>query len=262
MLKLNNITYGYTEDSTIFKDFSLEVKDGEFIAILGANGSGKSTMAKIMAGIIPPDSGTVETESKNEFPVGIVFQNPSNQIVRSIVEDDTAFGLENLGIKKSKIDIKIDEVLKKTGTHCLKGCEVRNLSGGQKQKVAIAGVIAMDPDIIIFDEATSMLDPVGRKEIVSIMKSLNKAGTTVINITHHLEEVKDVDRVIFLKDGNKVGEEIPKNLHRKKKLMEECRLILPLELNIASILEKKGYSIEDPWEIGEVLKSHDKNIRS
>lgn len=257
MLSLKNISYSYTGDNNILDDFSLDISSGEYIAVVGANGSGKSTLAKIMSGIITPDKGSVEINSKKDFPIGIVFQNPSNQLIRGIVEEDISFGLENMGIDTSKREIIIDEVLQALDIEDLKKEDIRFLSGGQKQKVAIAGVIAMSPDFVIFDESTSMLDPVGRDEIIDTMKILNDGGITVINITHHMEELKDVNRVIFMKDGSIAGEEKPSILHHKEELMNSCNLLQPLNLKLARLLEKKGYKVTCPWNIEEVLSLYE-----
>ncbi len=262
MIEIDKVTFNYVDEKkTVIDNFSLKIERGEYIAILGANGSGKSTLAKLISGIIKPVSGSITIDSRNDFPVGIVFQNPSNQIIRSLVHEDISFGLENLGVDEEKKSSNIEEALKSLDIIHLRNLDVKHLSGGEKQRVAIAGVLAMEPDILIFDEATSMLDPLGREALVILMKYLNDKGITVINITHHLDEVEEADRVILLKRGVKVLVEEPNNLYKRESLLKECRLGFPLSLKIANILEKKGYVIKNPWKVEEVLKRYDKDIR-
>ena len=212
ILKAENVSFSYDKKTEVLKDVSLEVKRGEYIAIIGHNGSGKSTLARLFNALIVPDFGKVyidglDTSIKdNQFKirenVGVVFQNPDNQLVASIVVDDVAFGPENLGLSREEIGNRIDFALKAVGMESFRKASPERLSGGQKQRIAIAGVLALKPQILVLDESTSMLDPEGRREVLNVVKKLNKEnGVTVIAITHYMEEVVDADRVIVVNDG-------------------------------------------------------------
>lgn len=217
-IQCNKLSYSYTsfENNKIveikaLEDVSITINKGEFVAILGHNGSGKSTFGKILNGLLVPEKGRVFvngfdcSDDKNILSVrkslAMIFQNPDNQLVSSIVEDEVAFGCENLGIPSSEIRKRVDFALKKVGMYEYKDAVVSNLSGGQKQRIAIAGIIAMKPEGIIFDEATAMLDPKGRKDILEIAKELNSEGMTVIFITHYMEEAVDADTIYVFNRG-------------------------------------------------------------
>ncbi len=233
------------------KDVDMDVEEGQFIAVLGHNGSGKSTLAKHMNALLVPTGGTMwidEMDSKEEantFPIrkraGMVFQNPDNQIIASVVEEDVGFGPENLGVPTEQIWERVDQALKATGMAAYREHSPNKLSGGQKQRVAIAGVMAMHPKCIILDEPTAMLDPNGRKEVLEAVKELNKKeGITVILITHYMEEVVDADRIFVMDDGNLVMQGTPKEIFSQVETLKELRLDVPQVTLLAHELGKNG----------------------
>ena len=209
-IEFQNVTFGYTDDSesqvveeNVIENMNLKIEKGDFVAVLGHNGCGKSTLAKLCNAIVVPQSGRVlidDIDTADEAKlydirrkVGMVFQNPDNQIVATIVEDDVAFGPENLGVDPEEIRVRVDEALKSVGMYEFRHSEPHKLSGGQKQRVAIAGIIAMKPQCIVFDEPTAMLDPRGRKDVMNIIKKLNKEmNKTVVLITHYMDEVENL----------------------------------------------------------------------
>ncbi|MEG1323178.1 MAG: energy-coupling factor transporter ATPase, partial [Ruthenibacterium sp.] len=213
MLQTEHISFSYTEDKhKAIDDLSMTVQKGEFVAVLGANGCGKSTLAKHFNAIILPQSGTVTVEGIDTAEedkllelrqkVGMVFQNPDNQIVATVVEEDVAFALENLGVPPAEMRVRIDDAMQMTGIYKYRDKAPHKLSGGQKQRVAIAGVIAMRPDCLILDEATAMLDPIGREKVMRTVRKLNhEYGITVVQITHYMEEAAAADRVIVMSGG-------------------------------------------------------------
>lgn len=225
MILCKNVKYKYENDDEksskfAIDDVSLRVRKGEFLAILGRNGSGKSTMAKHMNALLSPTDGKVYVEGldtsddRNTWNIrnkaGMVFQNPDNQIVATVVEEDVAFGPENLGVPPKEIRLRVNECLKRVHMYEYRKDAPHLLSGGQKQRVAIAGVLAMMPDCIIFDESTAMLDPSGRKEVLNTIKEINtKYGITVILITHYMEEAVDADRIIVMDKGRIIMEGPP-----------------------------------------------------
>lgn len=241
LIDANSLCFSYSKEGAnvdILHNLKFSIKQGDFISIVGHNGSGKSTLAKLINAIFIPTSGTLIVDGvfvKDGQPVfevrknvGMVFQNPDNQIVATLVDEDVAFALENLCIPSDKIGLIIDETLKMVGMHEFKKSSVAKLSGGQKQRVAIAGILAMKPKCIIFDESTAMLDPVGRKEVLNIMKKLNcKHKTTIINITHYMEEVVFSDRVIVMKDGNILKEDTPRNIFADVEVLAKANLSVP-----------------------------------
>lgn len=216
---------------------SLDVERGSFVSVIGMNGSGKSTMAKCLNGLIIPTSGTVTVDGMDTRDdsriwdirrrVGMVFQNPDNQIVSSIVEDDVAFGPENLGIPPAEIRERVDRALKQVNMyeHRLKGAHM--LSGGQKQRIAIAGAVAMRPDCIVFDEPTAMLDPKGRESVMSIIRQLNSEGITAILITHFMSEAAQADRIVVLKNGKVLADRTPQEIFSDRELIRDAGLELP-----------------------------------
>lgn len=267
-IKIENLNFCYGNSQTpVLNNFSLEVKQGEFVAIVGRNGSGKSTLARIIDGLLVPSLGTVEvlgmatSDPKNLFAIrsscGIVFQNPDNQMVASIVEDDVAFGPENVGLSREIIGERIEFALKSTGTENFRRAVSSKLSGGQKQRVAIAGVIALKPKILILDESTSMLDPVSRDEIMNVVKRLiAEENMTVIVITHYMDEVTDCDRVIVIDKGEKVAEGTPLDIFANAEVLYGAGLDLPIPLKIASLLASRGINVGQPLtkrELGEKL---------
>ena len=226
IIEVKNITFEYEDDErkkAVLNNFSLNIERGSFTVILGHNGSGKSTLAKLLNGLYKPTDGEIlvdgistkdeEHEIEIKRRVGLVFQNPDNQLVASVVEEDVAFGPENLGHEPSVIRQEVDEALKAVDMYEFRKSTPHRLSGGQKQRIAIAGIIAMKPDCIVLDEPTAMLDPKGRAEIISTIKKLNREnGITVVLITHFMEEAEDADRVIVMDSGKIVADSTPKNI--------------------------------------------------
>ena len=221
---------------------SLDIDKGSFVAVVGMNGSGKSTLAKCLNGLLAPSAGRVivdgfDTAEEEHIwdvrrRVGMVFQNPDNQIVSSIVEDDVAFGPENLGVEPKEIRRRVDEALKRVGMYELKDKGAHMLSGGQKQRIAIAGAIAMRPECIVFDEPTAMLDPKGRASVMGIIRDLNAEGITCVLITHFMSEAEQADRVIVLKKGRVICDRTPEALFSDKEMIEKAGLEMPPAIEI------------------------------
>ncbi|HBE9110388.1 TPA: energy-coupling factor transporter ATPase [Clostridioides difficile] len=257
IVKVNNISFEYITDEAKLKaidDLSLDVKKGEFVAIIGHNGSGKSTLSKNLNAILMPTEGNIlidgmDTKEEERLwdirqTAGMVFQNPDNQIVATIVEEDVAFGPENLGIEPKEIRRIVEESLKSVGMYDLRDRQPHLLSGGQKQRVAIAGIIAMRPKCIIFDETTAMLDPSGRKEVMKTIKRLNKEeNITVIHITHFMEEAVEADRVVVMEKGKKILEGTPREVFSKIKMLKEIGLDVPCMTELSSLLIEEGINI-------------------
>ena len=234
---------------------NFSVQKGEFVAILGHNGSGKSTLAKLANSVFIPESGKVYVKGMDTADetlsydirktVGVVFQNPDNQIVASIVEEDVAFGPENLGVPPKEIRERVDYALKACGMYDYRKHEPHKLSGGQKQRVAIAGIIAMLPECIVLDEPTAMLDPQGRKEVFETVQRLNKElGMTVLFITHFMEEAAKADRCIVMDGGKLLLDDTPKKVFRKDKLLKSVGLDVPRVAELARRVAKKGVKID------------------
>jgi energy-coupling factor transporter ATPase len=244
---------------------SLDIEKGSFVAIVGMNGSGKSTLAKCFNGLLIPTSGDVIVDGFNTKDedhlwdvrrrVGMVFQNPDNQIVSSVVEDDVAFGPENLGVEPAEIRRRVDEALKKVGMYDLKDKGAHMLSGGQKQRVAIAGAVAMRPECIVFDEPTAMLDPRGRESVMEIVKELNSEGITCIMITHFMSEVEQADRVIVLKDGRLLCDRKPSELFTDRAMIDEAGLEMPA---LIELRDRAGLpeSLTTTADIADHIKAH------
>lgn len=235
---------------------NLEVEEGQFIAVLGHNGSGKSTLAKHLNAILVPTEGTVwvdgtNTSDPNELwnvrqSAGMVFQNPDNQIIGTVVEEDVGFGPENLGVPTDEIWTRVEESLDAVGMLKYRHHSPNKLSGGQKQRVAIAGVMAMHPKCIVMDEPTAMLDPHGRKSVIETAKKLNKEeGITVILITHYMEEVIEADRIFVMDDGKLVMEGTPKEVFSKVDKLKELRLDVPQATLVAHELQQRGIPLPD-----------------
>ena len=216
---------------------SLDIEKGSFVAVVGMNGSGKSTLAKSLNGLLLPTAGSVtvdgfDTRDEEHIwdvrsRVGMVFQNPDNQIVSSIVEDDVAFGPENLGVAPDEIRRRVDDALKRVGMYDLKDKGAHMLSGGQKQRIAIAGAVAMRPACIVFDEPTAMLDPKGRSSVMSIIRDLNAEGITCVLITHFMSEAEQADRILVMKGGKLIADRTPKELFSDVAFVESAGLELP-----------------------------------
>ncbi len=262
-------TYPSNEDQVVtpaLKDINIKIKKGEFVSIVGENGSGKSTLAKHFNTLNIPTEGICYVLSYNTADeskkwdirkeVGMVFQNPDNQIVATIVEEDVAFGPENLGMPQENIRLEVDKALRVVGMEDFAKKEPHMLSGGQKQRVAIAGILAMNPAVIVFDEATAMLDPKGKREVMETAHMLNKEqGITIINITHFMEEVVYSDRVIVLNNGELYMEGTPQEVFAKEKEIVSVGLELPLAAKLASLLRSKGVNIsENVLTLEEMVK--------
>lgn len=258
IIEIKNATYQYTEDEGVYtavRDVSLNIKKGEFTVILGHNGSGKSTLAKMFNGILKPTFGDVlvngintkeeDREIEIKRLVGMVFQNPDNQLVASVVEEDVAFGPENLGIKPQEIRTRVDEALKAVDMYDYRKSTPHRLSGGQKQRVAIAGIIAMEPECLVLDEPTAMLDPKGRKEIVDTLLKLNREkNITVILITHYMEEAEKADRVILMNDGVLLDDGTPKEIFKNVENMKSIGLDVPQTTELLYELQKSGFKVD------------------
>ena len=263
-IKFDNVSFSYNDGAKVVDGLSLEVEKGEFVAVVGRNGSGKSTAAKLINGLLTPDEGKVyvngiDTSATDDIfavrsTVGMVFQNPDNQMVATIVEDDVAFGPENLGVEREEIGRRIDFALGVTGIEKFRDKPSAELSGGQKQRVAIAGVLAVKPQILILDEATSMLDPLGRKEVNEVIRKLNKDGMTVVTVTHYMEEAVDADRVIVFDGGKVAFSGTPKEVFSREKDLEACGLCLPRATYIFNRLKERGVLGGDVVLTGEELE--------
>ncbi|WP_026561246.1 energy-coupling factor ABC transporter ATP-binding protein [Bacillus sp. J37] len=256
IISVENITFHYDQTAPpALDDVSIQVKKGEWLAIVGHNGSGKSTLARILNGLYLPDTGkinvcgielTQDTVWDVRKHVGMVFQNPDNQFVGTTVKDDVAFGLENNGVKREEMVKKIDWATKKVRMDQFLEHEPHHLSGGQKQRVAIASVIAVQPDIIILDEATSMLDPIGREEVIQTVRELKEqSDLTVISITHDLEEASKADRIIVMNGGKKFTEGNPDEIFHLDDQLVKIGLDLPFPLQLSKRLREAGIPIKD-----------------
>ena len=255
MLKTQNIKFRYDPEQPQYAvdGVSLCVQKGEFVAVLGANGCGKSTLAKHFNAILLPESGTVlvegiDTRTEEHLydirqKVGMVFQNPDNQIVATIVEEDVAFALENLGVPTAEIRTRIDEAMKLTGIYDKRESAPHKLSGGQKQRVAIAGVVAMRPDCLVLDEATAMLDPSGRAAVMQTIRTLRDAGITIIAITHYMEEAAQADRVLVMSDGRIVMEGTPREVFSQTERLHRYHLDVPQAAELRDELAKAGIAL-------------------
>lgn len=262
-IRIEDLCASYEEDdgtrSPVLKNIDLEIARGEYLAVLGHNGSGKSTLAKLLNMILEPDSGKIYVDGKEitdpdmseddvfdlRKKVGMVFQNPDNQLVATIVEDDVAFGPENLGIESSEIRKRVDEALEIVGMSDYSRDEPARLSGGQKQRIAIAGILAMKPDCIIFDESTAMLDPIGRRDIMNTVERLNReCGITVIMITHYMDEAARANRIIVLNDGEILMDGTPAQIFSKPERLTECGLDVPQCVRLVNMLKSEGIKID------------------
>ena len=258
IIEVKNVTYEYSDEDNTFaavKNLSLNIERGSFTVILGHNGSGKSTLAKMLNGLNKPTSGDVfvdglntkyeKTEIEVKRKVGMVFQNPDNQIIASIVEEDVAFGPENLGIEPKEIEKRVDEALKATDMLQFKKSTPHRLSGGQKQRIAIAGIIAMEPECLVLDEPTAMLDPKGRAEIISTLHRLNREkGITVVLITHYMEEAQNADRVIVMNDGKIIADDKPKVIFSDVESLKRVGLDVPQTAELLYNLKKNGFNVD------------------
>ena len=263
IIRIENLTFEYPPEEEgagavkALNGIGFEIEKGSFTAVLGRNGSGKSTLSKQLNALLIPKEGDVivcgintrqeERVWEIRSSAGMVFQNPDNQLISAVVEDDVAFGPENLGIPAEEIRRRIDDAMKRVGIYELRKKSPHMLSGGQKQRVAIAGVVAMRPQCIIFDEPTAMLDPKGRREVMEIVRSLRQDGITVILITHFMEEAVEADRIIVMDGGKVVMDGSPPQIFENEQRLRELGLELPAAVDIRQHLRRKGFSI--PQEV-------------
>lgn len=256
VISVKDVTFKYEgAELPVINNLSLSVSRGEYLCVLGENGSGKSTLARLINGLLTPNSGRVavygfDTKDKDkQFEVrkrvGMVFQNPDNQMVATMVEDDIAFGPENLGVPSKEIAKRIDFALKSTNMENFRFSQGQKLSGGQKQRVAIAGVLAIMPEVLILDESTSMLDAKGRKEVLDVVKELNDKGMTVITITHYMDEAVNASRVVVLSKGEIVKDGKPSEIFKDSNELVSYGLELPRSTYIANELIKKGLPLKE-----------------
>lgn len=261
MITTENLAYSYFYDENsedvekkVLKNLNIQIKKGSFVAILGHNGCGKSTLAKHFNAILLPVSGTVYIDKmdtkKEEFlfeirkKAGMVFQNPDNQIVTAIVEDEVAFAPENLGIEPLMIRKRVDEAISAVGMDEFKLAQTAGLSGGQKQRIAIASILAMEPECIILDEPTAMLDPKGRKEVLKTIKKLNKEkNITVILITHYMDEAIEADKILVMEDGMVIMEDTPKKVFKRAEELKALGLDVPQVTELTHMLIDEGYDL-------------------
>lgn len=283
IVKAKNLTFEYIrrdEDGNVegitkaVDNVSIDIKQGDFVAVLGHNGSGKSTFAKHLNALVMPTEGTVwvdgmdTREEKNTLKVrqtaGMVFQNPDNQIVGTLVDEEVGFGPENIGVPTEEIWERVEKSLKAVGMYKFRNASPNKLSGGQKQRVAIAGIVAMKPKCIVLDEPTAMLDPLGRKEVINVLHELNqKEGVTIILITHYMEEVIDADHVFVMDGGKLVMEGTPRQVFSQVDKLKSLRLDVPQVTELAYELKKAGLPVKDGIirneELVEELKRLDNN---
>lgn len=258
MIRMEHLVFEYIREMDqeriqAIKDISLEIEKGKFTAIIGRNGSGKSTLAKNINALLLPSSGAVyvngyDTRMMEHLwdvrqSTAMVFQNPDNQIVSSVVEDDVAFGPENLGVEPTEIRKRVDHALEAVNMEAFRKKAPHMLSGGQKQRVAIAGAIAMKPECIVFDEPTAMLDPKGRQEVMKILKELNAEGITIVLITHFMEEAAEADRIIIMDQGRIALDGTPHQVFSQGDTLKSLNLDVPLVVELAQRLRKKGIQI-------------------
>ncbi|WP_459838193.1 energy-coupling factor transporter ATPase [Halanaerobaculum tunisiense] len=255
LIKISDVSYRYNQaDDWVLQEIDLEIEAGEFVAIVGHNGSGKSTLAKMLNGLLVPKQGRVqvadlETSNQDQLweirqQVGMVFQNPDNQLVANIVEEDVAFGPENLGLESAVIQQRVTAALQRVGMEELRREAPHDLSGGQKQRVAIAGILAMHPECLVLDEPTAMLDPVGREQVMSTIQDLNRnLDMTVVHITHFMQEAIQADRIIVLEQGEVALEGTPQQIFSQVDQLQEYNLDLPQVTELAVRLQQAGVDI-------------------
>ena len=265
LIEVRNLIYSYDNKTNVINDVSFDVSEGKYISIIGHNGSGKSTIAKLLIGLLEAKGGSLKAFGKDysrktireiRSHIGIVFQNPDNQFIGSTVRDDIAFGLENRQVKHEEMDAIINEFAEKVNMTEFLDKEPDNLSGGQKQRVAIAGILAMKPDVIIFDEATSMLDPKGKSEIRNTIEMMRKENPklTLISITHDLEEAFDSDEIIVMNKGSIMFDASPSEILKHKDELESIGLDLPFKVKFASLLNQNGIRVDENDSLEGIVK--------
>lgn len=258
-IEVKDLVYRYSKEQgddnlcPAIDHVSIEIKRGEYISIAGSNGSGKSTLARCLNGLLLPTEGEILVDGMDtndddliwdiRKKIGMVFQNPDNQIVSSMVEDEVAFGPENIGIENPELRNRVDNALKSVGMYEYRNREAHKLSGGQKQRIAIAGAVAMRPDCIVFDEPTAMLDPKGRSQVMKVIRELNDQGITIILITHFMEEVAEADRVLVMKSGKLLADSVPEDVFADTNLIESAGLEIPAAVLLRNELIENGISL-------------------
>ena len=258
-IEVKDLVYRYSKEQgddnlcPAIDHVSIEIKRGEYIAIAGSNGSGKSTLARCLNGLLLPTEGEILVDGMDtndddliwdiRKKIGMVFQNPDNQIVSSMVEDEVAFGPENIGIENPELRKRVDNALKSVGMYEYRNREAHKLSGGQKQRIAIAGAVAMRPDCIVFDEPTAMLDPKGRNQVMKVIRELNDQGITIILITHFMEEVAEAERVLVMKSGKLLADSVPEDVFADTNLIESAGLEIPAAVLLRNELIENGISL-------------------
>lgn len=267
-VRFENVKYSYRDDGAEYavNGVSLSIEEGEFVAVLGRNGSGKSTLAKLINALLEPTEGSVKvfgmdtSDGKQTFEIrksaGMVFQNPDNQTVASIVEDDVAFGPENIGVPRDQIGKRIDFALDAVGMQEFRHATPARLSGGQKQRIAIAGVLAIMPKILILDESTAMLDPKGRREVMEVVKKLNREQKmTVLLITHFMDEALEADRAIVMHRGEVVMDGAPEEIFARSDELETYNLTLPRAAAICKRLQAEGMPVANAFTAEELAEA-------
>ena len=259
MIEFSDVSFTYTGEEFVLSNLSLSIPKGQFVCVLGANGSGKSTFSKLINALLVPDKGTVTVDGmetsneENTFAIrstaGAVFQNPDDQIVASLIENDVAFGPENLGIENPELRQRVEDALRQVGLGGKGKRETTALSGGQKQRVAIAGVLAMHPSILIFDEASAMLDPRGRRGLMRVCKELHAQGMTVVMITHFMEEAAEADRVIVLDEGRCVLDGTPAEVLTQDDVLRKLNLDVPFSTQMSRLLQDRGINLGTHTEL-------------
>lgn len=261
-IEIKDVEFSYVNDyddpptkNTVLNGVTLGINRGEFVAVLGHNGSGKSTLAKLLNAINLPEKGEVRIDgmlTSDEVHlydirrrVGMVFQNPDNQIVATVVEEDVAFALENIGVEPKEIRRRVDEALNTVGMYEYREHAPHKLSGGQKQRIAIAGVLAMQPECIVMDEPTAMLDPIGRREIMKTIKKLNAAGVTIVLITHYMDEAAQAGRVVVMDSGRIIADDVPKKVFSQMEMLKSVGLDVPDVTELTHALIAEGCDLPD-----------------
>lgn len=258
-IEVKDLVYRYSKEQgddnlcPAIDHVSIEIKRGEYISIAGSNGSGKSTLARCLNGLLLPTEGEILVDGMDtndddliwdiRKKIGMVFQNPDNQIVSSMVEDEVAFGPENIGIENPELRKRVDNALKSVGMYEYRNREAHKLSGGQKQRIAIAGAVAMRPDCIVFDEPTAMLDPKGRSQVMKVIRELNDQGITIILITHFMEEVAEANRVLVMKSGKLLADSVPEDVFADTNLIESAGLEIPAAVLLRNELIENEISL-------------------
>lgn len=270
IISIKNVSFAYSQSDSekadaVIEDLSLDIEGGKITVILGKNGSGKSTLAKLCNGILLPDKGEVRvkgiltSDEEKAFDikktVGMVFQNPDNQMVATVCEDDVAFGPENLGVPSARIREIVDESLAAVGMSEYAKAEPHRLSGGQKQRIAIAGVLAMNTEMVIFDEATAMLDPHGREEVLSVVEKLRERGIGVVMITHYMEEARLADEVVVLSEGKIIKKGRPEEIFRDGETLSRAGLCQPQSVELYNELRRKGIELPDALTVSETASN-------